>query len=101
VLIRGGVVAPPYAATARMQTLGVAQPSAAAARLDPRCGPPTMATARLRCGAVSPPSTPTTGMGRLNAATQIVVTTRHWGNLNVGHLDVEASVGADEGNGRS
>jgi hypothetical protein len=95
-------VAPPYtAAAARLKTLGAAPPSAAAARLDPLdAAPPSVAVARLCCGAMAAPSVPAAGLGSLNASTPAVVATRRRGNLDAGHLDVEASVGADMGGGR-
>jgi hypothetical protein len=37
---------------------------------------------------------------RLDAATPAAVAARRRGNLDAGHLDVEASVGAEEGDGR-
>jgi tRNA(Ser,Leu) C12 N-acetylase TAN1 len=46
------------------------------------------------------PSVPAAGLGRLDASTPAVVTTRRRGNLDAGHLDVESSVGADVGDGR-
>jgi hypothetical protein len=92
-------VAPPYASTACVQTLGVAPPSTSAARLDPLdAAPPAVAAVQLRCDAAAPSSALAAGLGRLDAATPVAVATRHWGDLDVGHLDVEASVG--EGVGR-
>jgi hypothetical protein len=93
-------VAPPYAAVARLKTLGAAPPSAATALLDPLdAAPPTVVAARLCCGVAAPPSVPTAGLGRLDAATPAVVAACRRGNCDVGHLDVDASVGADEGDG--
>jgi hypothetical protein len=54
VLLRGGVVAPPYAAAARLKTLCAAPPSAAAALHDPLDAAPS--------------SAPATGLGRLDEA---------------------------------
>jgi hypothetical protein len=93
-------VAPPYAAAARLKTLSAAPPSAAAALLDPLdAAPPTVAAAWMCCGAAAPPSAPTAGLGRLDAATLAAVTACRRGNRDAGHLDVDASVGADEGDG--
>jgi hypothetical protein len=74
VLLRGGAVAPPYAAAARLKTLGAAPPSAATALLDPvDAAPPAVAAAQLCCSAAAPPSAPATGLGRLDAATTATV----------------------------
>jgi hypothetical protein len=87
-LLRGGVVSPPYVTAARVKTLSAAPPSAAAALLDPLdAAPPAMA----------PPSVPTAGLGRLDAATLAAVAACRRGNRDVGNLDVDASVGADKG----
>jgi hypothetical protein len=100
-LLCGGVVAPPYAAAARLQTLGAAPSSATAARLDPLdAAPPAVAAARLCYGAAAPSFTPAAGLGRVDVATRATVTARRRGNLDAGHLDVEVLVGADEGDGR-
>jgi hypothetical protein len=70
-LLRGGAVAPPYAAAARLKTFGAAPPSATAALLDPLdAAPPAVAAARLCCGAAAPPSAPAVGLGRLDTAIQ-------------------------------
>jgi hypothetical protein len=91
-------VAPSYAAAARLKTLGAAPPSAAAPLLYPLdVTPPAVAATRLCCGVTAPPSTPAAGLGRLDAATPVAVTACRWGNRDAGHLDVDASVGADEG----
>jgi hypothetical protein len=94
-------MAPPYAAATRLKTLGAAPPSAVVAHLDTLdVAPPAVAAARLCCGIAAPPSAPAAGLGRLDAATLAAVAARYRGNLDVGHLDVEASVRADEGDGR-
>jgi hypothetical protein len=101
VLLHGGTVVPSYAAAARLQTLDAAPSSAATARLDPLdASPPSATAACLRCDAAAPPSVPATSLGRLDAATPVVVVALHRGNLDAGHLDVEASVRADEGDGQ-
>jgi hypothetical protein len=93
-------VAPPYAAAASLKTLGAALPSAATALQDPLdAAPPAVVAARLCCGAAAPPSAPAAGLGRLHAATPAVVAACRRGNRDAGHLDVDASVGADEGDG--
>jgi hypothetical protein len=93
-------VSPPYAATTRLKTHGAASPSAAAALLDPLdVAPPAVAAARLCCGAAAPPSPPAVGLGMLDAATLAAVAACCRGNRDAGHLDVDASVGADEGDG--
>jgi hypothetical protein len=93
-------VAPAYAAASRLKTLGAAPPSATAALLDPLdAAPPAVAAAQLCCGAAAPPSAPAAGLGRLDAATPAVVAACRRGNRDAGHLDVDASVGADEGDG--
>jgi hypothetical protein len=93
-------VAPPYATAARLRTLGAAPPSAAAALLDPLdAAPPVVAAARLCCGAAAPPSAPAAGLGRLDAATPAVIAACRRRNRDAGHLDVDALVGADEGDG--
>jgi hypothetical protein len=93
-------VAPPYAAATRLKTLSAAPPSAAAALLDPLdAAPPAVAAAWLCCSVVAPPSAPTAGLGRLDAATLAAVAACRKGNRDAGHLDVDASVGADEGDG--
>jgi hypothetical protein len=65
----------------------------------PSMRPPTVAAARLCCGAAAPSSAPPTGLGRLNAATPAAVAACRRGNRDAGHLDVDATVGADEGDG--
>jgi hypothetical protein len=93
-------VAPPYAAAARLKTLGAAPPSAAAALQDPLdAAPPAVAAARLCYGAAAPSSAPATGLGRLDAATPAAVAACRRGNRDAGHLDVDATVRADEGDG--
>jgi hypothetical protein len=93
-------VSPPYAAADRLKTLGAAPPSAAAALLNPLdAAPPAVAAARLCCGAAAPPSAPAAGLGRLDAATPAVVAACRRENRDAGHLDVDASVGANEGDG--
>jgi hypothetical protein len=91
-------VAPPYAAAARLKTLGAALPSATAALLDPLdAALPAVTTAWLCCGAAAPPFGPAAGLGRLDAATPVAVAACRRGNRDAGHLNVDASVGADEG----
>jgi hypothetical protein len=68
VLLRGGAVASPYATVTHLKTVSAAPPSAAAALLDP-----------------------------LDAATPAAIAACRRGNHDAGHLDVDASVGADEG----
>jgi hypothetical protein len=93
-------VAPLYAAAARLKTLGAAPPSAATALLDPLdAAPPAVVAARPRCGAVAPSSAPAAGLGRLDAATPAAVAACRRGNRDAGHLDVDATVGADERDG--
>lgn len=93
-------MAPPYAAAARLKTLGAAPPSAAAALQDPLdAAPPAVAAARLCYGAAAPSSAPATGLGRLDAATPAAVAACRRGNRDAGHLDVDATVRADEGDG--
>jgi hypothetical protein len=58
-----------------------------------------VAAAQLCCCAAAPPSTPATGLGRLDAATPAAVVSYRRGNRDAGHLDVDASVGADQGDG--
>jgi hypothetical protein len=91
-------VASPYAAVAHLKTVGAAPPSAAAALLDPLDAAPLAAVAaRLCCGIAAPPSAPAAGLGRLDAATPAAIAACRRGNHDAGHLDVDASVGADEG----
>jgi hypothetical protein len=80
--------------------LDAAPPYVAAALLDPLdAAPPAVAAARLCCGDAAPPSAPTAGLGRLDAATPASVAACRRGNRDAGHLDVDASVGANEGDG--
>jgi hypothetical protein len=96
-------VAPPYAAAALLKTLGAAPLSDVAALLDPLDAvPPAVAAARLCYGAVAPSSAPAAGLGRLVAATPAAVAAVaacRRGNRDAGHLDVDATVRADEGGG--
>jgi hypothetical protein len=98
-LLRGGGVAPLYAAAARLKTLGAAPPSAAAALQDPLdVAPPAVEAARLCYGAAAPSSVPAAGLGRLDAATPAAVAAC-CRLPHAGHLDVDATVRADEGDG--
>jgi hypothetical protein len=93
-------VAPLYTAAARLKTLGAASPSAVAALQDPLdAAPHAVAAARLCCGTAAPPSAPAAGLGRLDAATSVAVAACRRGNRDAGHLDVDASVGANKGGG--
>jgi hypothetical protein len=65
-----GGVTPPYAAAARLKTLGAAPPSASTTLLDPLdAAPPAVAAAQLCYGVAAPSSAPAAGLGRLDVAT--------------------------------
>jgi hypothetical protein len=64
----------------------------------PRCGPTCRGSRSAALRHCSPPFAAATGLGNIDAATPATVAARR-GNLDAGHLDVEASVGAAEGDG--
>jgi hypothetical protein len=78
----------------------MAPPSAPTALLDPfDAAPPAVEAARLCYGVAAPSSAPAAGLGRLDAATPAAVAACCRGNRDAGHLDVDATVRADEGDG--
>jgi hypothetical protein len=53
----------------------------------------------LCCSVAAHPSAPAAGLGRLDAATPAAIAACRRGDRDAGHLGVDASVGADEGDG--